>query len=62
LAVSAIALVYGFWLLVSATFASAYPALCLGVVGLIVFGATIPVVNRRYREAELRQMHAMDVS
>ncbi len=62
LAVSAVALAYGVSLLLSATFASAYPALCLGVVGLIVFGGLIPVVNRRYREAELRHMHAMDVS
>ena len=42
-------------------FAVYYPLLLLGGISTVVCGGSMPVMRRRYEEAELRRMRAMDV-
>ncbi|HOJ60082.1 MAG TPA: hypothetical protein PK878_07315 [bacterium] len=39
-----------------------YPWLLTGAIGVLVFTSVLPVIFKRYREAELRRMDALDLS
>jgi hypothetical protein len=47
-------------LLADQPFNVTYPLLLCGVILFGVTSVTFPSVKRRYRDAELRRMHAMD--
>jgi hypothetical protein len=37
-----------------------YPLLLLGILSLVLFGSAVPIVRRRYNDAEMRRMAALD--
>lgn len=55
-------LLYGIWAAFTLPILEAIPALVLGGVDLIMFLPLMYITRRRYREAEMRRMQAMDVA
>lgn len=61
-AFSVITLIVGIGITVQRSMAHAYPFLLIGILGTVLEPILIGVVQTRYRDAELRQIQAMDTA